>query len=144
MRYFPHMPPILRVATILGVLSLLTALALLQFPLLVKLPFFPWRSVDASRVESIALNLIVLGLGSTSVLATYNIRFLQPDRRPFPLSSWQSQLRGIALVAVLPICGIVLALFIPPTSVAFAIVFLVTLSGFLMLFASWLPIIRVR
>src|SRR5262249_23557670 len=50
----------------------------------------------------------------------YSTRFRQPDRRPFPLDSWQSQVRAILLLAALPLCALalaVLAFFIPRTAV---------------------------
>jgi hypothetical protein len=48
---------------------------------------------------------------------------------PFPLESWQSQVRAFVLAAALPIGALVLAVVIPPTSRAFEIVFPVSIMG---------------
>jgi len=114
MRSFRRLPPLLRVASILGLLFLLAAFALGVFGLvtnhLSSSPSFPQSSI---RVQAIAANLGILGLACTSAVQTYSTRFRLPHRRAFPLRSWQSRTLVIAVVAVLSICSLVLAVVIP-------------------------------
>jgi len=84
---------------------------------------------NASRLEVIALNLGVLGLGCVGIVHVYNSRFRQPDRERFPLESCQSQARTMLALAAIPVCALVLALAIPPTASAFQFVFPVSLIG---------------
>jgi len=84
---------------------------------------------NASRLEVIALNLGVLGLGCSAVVHIYNSRFRQLDRATFPLESWQSQVRNILALAVIPVCALVMAIVIPPTARAFQLVFLASIIG---------------
>jgi hypothetical protein len=138
MRYFRRLPPLLRVASIVGLLFVLTDLALLI--LLINsfvmdlLSSSPHASRGVSRVGAIALNLSLLSLACSIVVNSYSRRFRQPDRGPFPLGSWQSQVRAILLLSALPLCAITLALFIPPTFLAFGVVFLLSLLALFVLF----------
>jgi len=127
MRYFRRLPPLLRVASIVGLLFRLGALALLI--LLITsfvtdlLSSSPHAYRDSIRLSIIALNLIVLSSACSVAVNTYSVRFRRPDRGPFLLDSWQSQVRTIAPLSALPLCEIALALVIPPTSLAFGVVF---------------------
>ena len=126
---FRRLPPVLRVASLLRPL----------FPLGLFVAFLymvsagAWPSahvgVDASRVAVIAVNLGVLGLGCSAVVHIYNSRFRQLDRATFPLESWQSQVRNILALAVIPVCALVMAIVIPPTARAFQLVFLASIIG---------------
>ena len=134
MRYFRRLPPLLRLASLLGLLFPLAALALL-LPLLFSglwsFPWFPQVPSDFGRrgiMAIIAFNLVLLGGACTNVVNTYSMRFRQPDRGPFPLSSWQSQVRAIVLLAALPSCALALALFIPPTPPALFLVNLLDIA----------------
>jgi len=53
------------------------------------------------------------GGACSCTVTTYSTRFRRPDGEPFPLGSWQSQLRAILLLAALPLCALVVALYIP-------------------------------
>src|SRR5258708_14397815 len=123
MRYFRRLPPLLRGASILGLLSPLASLALLIPLLVTSLPSFPRTPPDFGRRGIMALNLVLLGGAYSTVVNTYSTRFRQPDRGPFPLSSWQSQVRAIALGAALPSCALALALVAPliPLPLAFVL-----------------------
>lgn len=46
-------------------------------------------------------------------LQRYSARFRRPGRGPFPLDSWQSQVRAFVLLAALSMCALALALFAP-------------------------------
>jgi hypothetical protein len=117
-----RLPPLLRVVLILGLLFPLAGLALAGFAVVVRFSSHQWP-LDSNRVQLIMVNLIILGLACVSAVANYRTRFRPPDRGPFPLHSWQSRMRFIAVVAALPICSLVLAVVIPPTALAFVIVF---------------------
>lgn len=129
MRYFRRLPPVLRVASLLGLLFPLALIVAFMTLLITSLSSSHQSGVYASRVAVIALNLGVLGVACTSAVYTYSRRFREPDKRPYPLDSWQSQVRAILLAAALPICAIALAIIIPPTSLAFEIVFPVSIIG---------------
>jgi amino acid transporter len=61
----------------------------------------------------IALNLGVLAGACTFAINIYMARFWWPEEEPVPLSSWQSQVPAIVLVATLPSAALVLALVAP-------------------------------
>jgi hypothetical protein len=127
MRDFRPLPPLLRVARILG---LLVPLAGFVAPIaLVLTKLFPQWTNDVVRVMVIALNLGLLSGACSLALRTYSTRFRQPDRGPFPLASWQSQVRAIVLAAAPTICALVLAVVISPTARAFEIVFPLSIIG---------------
>lgn len=122
MRYFRRMPPLLRVASILGVLFPLASMILLV-PLLIRglstisqlmdrstSTQVPQLPVDFFRMLVIGQNLSILGLACVFIISAYSMRFRRRDGGPFLLDSWQSQVRAIALLAALPLCAIILAL----------------------------------
>lgn len=129
MTRFRRLPPVLRMASLLRPLfplGLFVAFALI-------ITAGVWSSghegVYGSRVVVIALNLSLLGLGCTLVVRVYNARFRQPGREPFPLESWQSQVRTTLMLTAIPVCTLVFALVIPPTAGAFELVFPASLIG---------------
>src|SRR5258708_13514546 len=102
MRYFRRLPPLLRVASMLGLLFPLASLALLVPMLVTSLPSFPLTPPDFGRRGIIALNLGMLSGACSVAVNTYSKRFRCPDRGPFPLSSGQSQVRAIPFGASRP------------------------------------------
>ena len=126
---FLRLPPVLRVASLLRPLLPLGLFATFA-PMVTEAAWWPGSEVaHAIRLEVIALNLGVLGLGCVGIVHVYNSRFRQPDRERFPLESWQSQVRTMLALAAIPVCALVLALAIPPTASAFQFVFPVSLIG---------------
>ncbi|MGZ3585224.1 MAG: hypothetical protein ACXVCT_20975 [Ktedonobacterales bacterium] len=141
MRYFRRLPPLLRVVDIFGLLFVVAGLALLGFTSLSSShPSF----LDANRVQAIFMNLIILSLACTFTLQTYRTRLSQPDRGPLHLSSWQSQLRFIALVAALPIGALVFAFVIPQTAGAFTLIFPISIVGEVVVFVASIAMIDRR
>jgi hypothetical protein len=144
MRYFRLLPLLLRVASLLALLFPLASLALLVSVVVTSLPSFPRSPPDVGR-GLFALNLGLLGGACSCAVTTYSTRFRRPDGEPFPLGSWQRQLRAIVLLAALPSCALALALFIPPTPPAFFLVSLldiaISLLGAVVLLAAfvWAP-----
>jgi hypothetical protein len=130
MRYFRRLPPLLRVASLLGLLFPLASLVLLIPLLVTSLPSFPNSPPDFGRRGIIALNLGMLGGACSIAVNAYSTRFRRPDRGPFPLNSWQSQVRAIVVVAVLPSCALALALVAPliPLPLAFLLVAVAAIS----------------
>lgn len=126
---FRRLPLVLRVASLLRPLFPVGLFATIAFLITAGLWSSAQWGIDASRVAIIAVNLGLVGLASDVVVRAYNARFRRPDRRPFPLDSWQSQARAILALAALPICALVLASVIPPTARIFQIVFPVSLIG---------------
>jgi hypothetical protein len=125
MRYFRRLPPLLRAASIVGLLFVLAAIALL----LTYLAIGPYAHRESSKITLIAVNLTLLGQACSTAVNCYSTRFRWPDRRQLPLDSWQSQVRVIALLSVLPLCAIALALVVPSTSFALVVVFLISLAA---------------
>jgi heme/copper-type cytochrome/quinol oxidase subunit 1 len=114
MRYFRRLPPLLRVASILGLLFALASLALIAELGVSLVTSFPQSPADSNRVFGlVALNVGMLSGACSTAVNTYSMRFRRPDRGPFPLSSWQSQVRAIVLLAALPLCALALAVFAP-------------------------------
>jgi len=146
MRYFRRLPPLLRVASLLGLLFPLVSLALLVSVVVTSPRSFSQLPPEPDFGRGLfALNLGLLGGACSCAVTTYSTRFRRPDGEPFPLGSWQSQLRAIVLLAALPLCALVLALFIPPTPPAFFLVSLldtaISLLGAVVLLAAfvWAP-----
>jgi len=101
MRYFRRLPPLLRVASILAVLFPLASMALLVALIILSLPTFPQLPVAFFRVLVIGANLGMLGGACVFATSAYSTRFRQPNRGPFLLDSWQSQVQAIALAGEL-------------------------------------------
>jgi hypothetical protein len=139
-RNFRRLPPLLRVSGILGLLLALTSVGLLTQAFLTSLSTFPnWPL----RTSVIGMNLGMLGAACSVVVQAYSRRFRQPGRGPFPLNSWLSQLRALALVAALPLCALAWAVFIPSTQPGYGNVYLIcTLAALVLLGVYLWPIIR--
>ena len=126
MRYFRRLPPLLRVASLLGLLFVLASLIVGIAALIVGIEAFTSSPSSAPPADSFRLLLIGLNLGMLSgacsfTVNTYSLRFRRPDKGLFPLESWQSQVRAISLLAALPLGALVVALVLP---LGFATVFL--------------------
>ncbi len=136
MRYFRRLPPLLRGASLLGLLFALASIAVIIESLISSLSSVPasW-SADGERLLLVGLNLGLLSGACSLAVNSYSTRLRRPDRGPFSLDSWQSQVRAIALLSALPLCGSALALVIPPTSLAFVVVFPITLLAAVVMIA---------
>jgi|GEM_PF-6358904 len=142
MRYFRRLPPLLRVASIVGLLFALASLALLTKLGVALVTSFPQSPPDFNRMLVIALNLGMIGGASSTTVSTYSLRFRPPAQGPFLLSSWQSQARAIGLLSALPLCALALAVFIPPATFAFGLVVLITfLAAVALVVANILPLV---
>jgi hypothetical protein len=115
MRYFRHLPPLLRVMSLVGLLLPLTSIVVLLGLLNTLLPSFPQWPVAADPVLGIALNLGLLGGVCSYVVGAYTLRFRRPGSGSYPLALWQSQVRWWCALAALPLCGLAVAVFLPPT-----------------------------
>jgi hypothetical protein len=115
MRNFRHLPPILRAASILGLLFPLASIMLLgsEVVIMILAPFPQWP-LDALRGLFIAVNLGMLGGACSYAVNSYSLRFRQLEREPLSLSSWQNQAQASALLATLPLGAVALALVLPP------------------------------
>lgn len=126
MHYLRRLPPLLRLASMLGLLCILAALLLFGQLFATLLRLLP---LDSYRVLMMAMNLGMLGATYSFVVRHYTARFADQQSGPFPLGSWQSQVRTMMLVAALPVSALVLAAFIPPTASAFQVIFLISIIG---------------
>jgi hypothetical protein len=135
MRNFRRLPPLLRVASIFSLLGPLAPLVWL----IMSHSSSPQSGVYVDRVGAITVNLIVFGMVCTFAVHAYSTRFRQPDKRPFPLDSWQSQLRAILVPSALPFCALVWAVVIPPTAPAFWAVFPISIMGAVVSLALAIP-----
>ncbi len=142
MRDFRRLPPHLRGASRFERVFLLASLALLYLPFVVFLLSSPHPSPDVIRLGIITVILGVLSTGCTFAAKAYSARFRQPDRATYAFGSWRGHMRAIALAAILPICALILAIVIPPSSRMFEIVFPITLIGgitfLIVCFVGWL------
>ncbi len=149
MRYFRRLPPLLRVVSLLGLLCVLASLVLLVSVLVTSLRSFPSFSrspLDDERRGIMALNLGLLGGACSVAVSAYTTRFRRPNRGPFPLNSWQSQVQAIALGAALPLCALAVALVAPliplPLDFVLAIVAAITVPAaiVLLIVTIWVPV----
>ena len=115
MLYFPRLPPLVRVMSILSLLFLLAALVVFLEGLPIIQASFPWLSVDAHRAMGISLNLSMLSLTCSFVVSNYSLRFRRAGRQSYPLESWQSQVRWLLLLGMLPLCVLTVAILLPRT-----------------------------
>lgn len=137
MRSFRRLPPLLRVASLLGLLLVLAALVMfVELLITTSMPTVPHWLADSPRMGVIALNLIAIGAAYDFPARLYLLRWHRPDSQPFPLDTWQSQVRAVLLVAALPLGTLVLAVVVPPTSLAFAGVFSISILEALVLFGA--------
>ena len=154
MRYFGHftrqyrrLPPLLRVASVLGLVFALTSLLVFVVLLVV---FIASRaastppSMESYRQTEIAVNLSVLSGACTFTVNAYSARFRPGAREPFLLDGWQRQARAITALATLPLCAITLAIVISPDSNLFMLTFAVSLfgAGVLLVAYFWMMIKR--
>ena len=117
-----RLPPFLGMLRFVAVLLLIAGSGLCVLEIAKGLLVYPQWPPDASQslhTVLIATNLGLVGWACASVVTTYRLRFRQPDRTPYPLNSWQSQVRMVALLAALPTSALVLALILPLASPAF-------------------------
>ena len=61
----------------------------------------------------------------------------QPDGESVQFGSWQRQVLALVVTA-LPLCGLALALFVPPTAPVFELVFPVSILGAVVLLVLYL------
>ena len=123
----------LRVAHILGLLLILASLAQSTMMVFHLQPFPLLAGVNGSRMELVALDVGLLGLAVIATLSAYQSRHMIMR---LPPTSWQSQARTMVLLAVLPLCGLILALFIPPTRSIYGIAFAVSLLAIFVVMIS--------
>jgi peptidoglycan/LPS O-acetylase OafA/YrhL len=127
-----HLPLFLRVVRIVGLLLALASLAMLSA---MVVSFITGGDVSRQRLANdprllvSALNLNMLSLACNFAVNGYRTRFRQPNRRPFPLDSWQRQARAIAVLAALPLCAIALAAVMSPTTQDAAVLMLYAISA---------------
>ncbi len=125
MRNPRRLPPFLGMLRFVAVLLLIAGSGLCVLEIAKVLLGYPQWPPDASQplhTVVIAANLGLVGWACASVVTTYRLRFRQPQSGPFPLSSWQSQVRMLALLAALPTSALVLALILPLASPTFFVV----------------------
>lgn len=136
MSSFRGLPPVLRVASLLRLLfppGLVATFAYFVYVATAGRWSSAHMGIYVSRVAIIAVNLTLLGLGSSIVVRTYMAHVRQLGRGPFRLESWQSQVRAILALTAVPVCALVLAVIISPTVDAFQFVFPVSIIGAIML-----------
>lgn len=129
MTSFRRLPPVLRAVSLLRPLCPLGLFVAFAYTASVGTWSSAHEGLSASRVAVIAINLGVVGLGCSAVVYIYNSRFRQPDRATFPLASWQSQVRTMLALTIIPVAALVLAVAIPPTARAFELVFPASIIG---------------
>jgi len=118
MRHVRRLPPLLRIVRIVGLLFIPTGIALGITSFVTNRWSAPHAFGDSARVWVIAMDVLWLSMACNFICLAYVTRVGRPGLGPFPLDSWQSQVRAIVLLSALPLCGIALALVIPPTSAA--------------------------
>ncbi len=133
LRNFHRLPPLLRVVSVVAVLPLLLAVTVLVLLLVASWPPFSPMPSDTPHRLVLALDLTALSLACNIVVNTYRVRFVHPEWEPFPLHSWQSQVRALGLLAALPTCALVVGLVLPPAPLAFALAAGFTTSAFVVL-----------
>ena len=139
MRYFGHftrqyrrLPPLLRVASVLGLVFALTSLLVFVVSLVVFIASWAASSppsMESYRQTEIAVNLGILGGACTFTVNAYSARFRPGAREPFLLDGWRRQARSILMLAALPLCAITLAIVISPDSIVFVLTFAVSVFG---------------
>lgn len=125
MRRFRQLPPFLRVVNILGIVCLLSSLAVLVTMMVIWLgwhihgpePAFEYSFATEQRYLLLGLNLGMLGNVSNAVIGAYARRFAPVPPTKLPLDSLRDQARAVLLLSLAPLCAIALALVIPHESV---------------------------
>lgn len=143
-RNFLRLPPLLRVVDIVALLLALAALPLLGIAVATNLPFLPSAhpvsldgGIHGMHFLLLGANVALLSIACSQVVDIYGLRFRQPAGGPFPLSSWRSQLRVVALLGALPLGALMLLLILPPGFPAFYLLFAASLLGAVVVFLTW-------
>ena len=116
-------------ASVVGILLIVTSLALATVLFFHVQPFFPQSAEDTSRAQLVSMNLGLLGLAIVIVITNHNLRFRQMEGAQFPLSNRQRQLLAIVALWALPLCALAVALFFPPSLKIYGIAFGITVFG---------------
>jgi hypothetical protein len=134
MRSFRRLPPLVRVASIAGLLYLLASIGLLITYLVTGW----WTSGTPPHIIPLAVSPFYLGVACSLAEDFYRIGLPLPDRGLFWLDSWQSRVLATVLLFVpLPLCALVLALILPPTLLAFLVIYVIcVLEGLIWVVAS--------
>lgn len=141
LRRYGQLSLFLRVANILGLLLSLAVLAQATTMVFHLQPFPLLSGVNASRMELVTLDIGLLDLAIIATLSAYQSRHMIMR---LPPASWQTQARTLVLMAVLPLCGLILALYIPPTRSIYGIAFAVSLLAIFVVMISALVIFAGR
>ena len=131
-RNYHRLPPLLRVASILGLVFALTSLLLLVASFASFIASRAASSLpptEAFRVMVIAQNVGVLSGACTFTVNAYSARFRPTAREPYLLDGWWRQARAIGVLAALPLCAITLAIVISPASIVVVLAFAASLFG---------------
>lgn len=131
MHYFRRLPVLLRVIGILGLLFILTAVALYLGAVITD-------PAVLDRVFLIGLNLLSLSLACTFVVNTYGVRFRRVGLASYPLESWQSQVRWWGLLAALPLGVLLVVVLLPWSPLVEIVLGLPTLLALLTLGAAFI------
>ena len=113
MLYFPRLPPLLRVMSILALLFTLTAVVVYLGGTAIIQASFPWWSIERHRAMGISWNLLALCWACIFVVSNYSLRFRRAGRQSYPLDTWPSQVRWLLLLGTLPLCVLTVAILLP-------------------------------
>lgn len=137
MRYFRRLPPQLRAFSVAGLLLPLAGIALLVPMLFARSLALPPALADYARIPGLALNLMIIGGGLTLVVNGYTTRFHVTEGALYPFATWRSQARTAALLALLPLCALLLMYAAPAASPAFHAAPTVTILGAIVLVIAY-------
>jgi hypothetical protein len=85
----------------------------------------PSLTPNAWRLLMMAVNLFILALTCLTIVRLYHLRERMPQSEGglFPRRGWKSPVGSILMWMALPLCGLALSVFIPPTTDAYGFVF---------------------
>jgi len=135
MRHVRRITPLVRVPSLVGLLYLLACGAVL----IISLVLGTYAERDGSGLSiAVVMGPFYLGLAGSYAVLSHRKRLRRLDRGGFVrLDSCRSQLRALGVLLVLPLCALPLAVFLPPTVLAFGVVFaLSVLAGLVLIVAS--------
>jgi hypothetical protein len=145
-RYVRRMPPLIRAASILGMLFPLASMALLVGTAVKVVPSFLQWQTDPSHTVVMALDLGLLSSPCLFITIAYTFRVRRAGAGALPPDWWRSWVPWIVALTALPLCALALAVVLPQTSplnftpLMFSVLAsLVNLAAWAMAVIRWYP-----
>jgi hypothetical protein len=129
MRGFQRLPVSVRIMSGIGLALPLSSIALLVRFLITLDAGQPYPQSEVGRILAIAMSLTPLGMAFAYQGAIYQARSCSHGTHALSPDTWQGQACSLAVPAALPLCALVLALFVPFSPLGYLIPMALSLAA---------------